>query len=302
MILPQIVQKAGDPSRGHHNRVFRQFLDLLPRHEFDAEAQQQKGERLRVMSRWAQFVALGLGQLGGLQSLRDIVSNLCAQPHKLYHLGVQALVSRSSLARVNAEQPYTLYEALFSRLLARCRQRAPRHGFRFKNGCGSSPSPAARGRCSGKRQDKKSYLTRRRRFGDGGSGGSLNGGGAPSAYCRAWFRSYSRASWKSQYASKSPLARNARSVDVTVILDIIHAVEYVWKAAHVFHREGSPDAAHWAWQAVAKRPSRDRQARSWSLHWFPWRWENAGDVHGRRRCGWPMQTCHGVPATRSTSA
>ena len=85
------------------------------------------------MSRWAQFVALGLGQLGGLQSLRDIVSNLCAQPHKLYHLGVQALVSRSSLARVNAEQPYTLYEALFSRLLARCRQRAPRHGFRFKN-------------------------------------------------------------------------------------------------------------------------------------------------------------------------
>ena len=32
-----------------------------------------------------------------------------------------------------AEQPYTLYEALFSRLLARCRQRAPRHGFRFKN-------------------------------------------------------------------------------------------------------------------------------------------------------------------------
>ena len=60
----------------------------------------------------------------------------------------------------------------------------------------------------------KSYLTCRRRLGDGGSGGSggsLNGGGAPSAYCRAWFRSYSRASWKSQYASKSPLARSARS-------------------------------------------------------------------------------------------
>ena len=118
----------------HHNTVFRQLLDLLPRHEFDAEAQQhQKGQRLRVMSRWAQFVALGLGQLGGLQSLRDIVGNLCAQHHKLYHLGVQSLVSRSSLARVNAEQPYTLYEALFSRLLARCQQRAPRHGFRFRN-------------------------------------------------------------------------------------------------------------------------------------------------------------------------
>ena len=42
----------------------------------------------------------------------------------------------------------------------------------------------------------------------------------------------------------------ACGVDVTVILDIIHVVEYVWKAAHVFHREGSPDAAHWAWTRV----------------------------------------------------
>ena len=36
---------------------------------------------------------------------------------------------------------------------------------------------------------------------------------------------------------------------MTVILDIIHVVEYV-EAAHVFHREGSPDAAHWAWTRV----------------------------------------------------
>ena len=42
----------------------------------------------------------------------------------------------------------------------------------------------------------------------------------------------------------------AYGVDVTVILDIIHVVEYVWKAAHAFHREGSPDAAHWAWTRV----------------------------------------------------
>ena len=87
----------------HNTTVFRQLLDLLPRHEFDAEARQhQEGQRLRVMTRWAQFVALGLGQLGGLQSLRDIVGNLRAQPHKLYHLGVRAFVSRSSLARLYA--------------------------------------------------------------------------------------------------------------------------------------------------------------------------------------------------------
>ncbi len=85
------------------------------------------------MSRWAQFVALGVAQLTGRQSLRDIVSNLSAQGRKLYHLGVRTVVSRSSLARVNTEQPYTLYEALFGRLLSRCQERAPRHGFRFRN-------------------------------------------------------------------------------------------------------------------------------------------------------------------------
>ncbi len=44
----------------HRNTVFGQLLTLLPRHEFDAEARgHQRGQRLRVMSRWAQFVALG---------------------------------------------------------------------------------------------------------------------------------------------------------------------------------------------------------------------------------------------------
>ena len=42
----------------------------------------------------------------------------------------------------------------------------------------------------------------------------------------------------------------AYGVDVTVVLDIIHVVEYVWKAAHVFHREGSPELECWAWTRV----------------------------------------------------
>ena len=42
----------------------------------------------------------------------------------------------------------------------------------------------------------------------------------------------------------------AFGVDVTVVLDIIHVAEYVWKAAHVFHREGSPELECWAWTRV----------------------------------------------------
>ena len=45
-------------------------------------------------------------------------------------------------------------------------------------------------------------------------------------------------------------AADAHGVEVTVVLDIIHIVEYVWKAAHVFHRGGSPEPACWAWTRV----------------------------------------------------
>ena len=64
--------------------------------------------------------------------MRDIESNMKAQAQRLYHLGAQA-IARSSLSRLNEQQPYSLYEALFAKLYARCHKRAPQHGFRFKN-------------------------------------------------------------------------------------------------------------------------------------------------------------------------
>lgn len=84
------------------------------------------------MTRFSQFVAMATGHLGRRHSLRDIVANLQVQATRLYHLGARP-VTRSSLARVNEEQPCALYEALFARLYERCQRLAPRHGFRFKN-------------------------------------------------------------------------------------------------------------------------------------------------------------------------
>lgn len=84
------------------------------------------------MTRFSQFVALSTAHLAGRHSLRDVVANLAAQGPRLYHLGARP-VTRSSLARVNEEQPYTLYEALFAKLYERCQRLAPRHGFRFNN-------------------------------------------------------------------------------------------------------------------------------------------------------------------------
>jgi Transposase DDE domain/Domain of unknown function (DUF4372) len=130
----QIIEKqAGEQALAHHNTVFAQLIKRVSRHEFETLAKtHHEGQQLRRITRWDQFVALATAQLAGRTSLRDVVSNLKAQAHKLYHLGAQH-VARASLARVNERQPHTRYAALFENLLARCQARAPRHGFRFKN-------------------------------------------------------------------------------------------------------------------------------------------------------------------------
>jgi len=117
----------------HHNTVFAQLLKLVPRHQFEMLAKRHHvGRCFRKTSRWAQFVALATGQLASRRSLRDIVSNLKAQAASLYHLGVRC-VTRSTLARINEQQPHAFYEALFGKLYTRCQSIAPGHGFRFKN-------------------------------------------------------------------------------------------------------------------------------------------------------------------------
>jgi len=117
----------------HCNTIFSQILKLVPRHEFETLANQHHhGRSFRTASRWSQFVALAMAQLSGRNSLRDMVENLSAQAHRLYHLG-SAKLSRSNLSRINEDKPYTLYEALFGKLLARCQGMTPGHNFRFNH-------------------------------------------------------------------------------------------------------------------------------------------------------------------------
>ncbi len=117
----------------HYNTVFSQLLKLIPRHEFETLAKQHhSGRSFRSASRWSQFVTMAMGQLSGRKSLRDIVENVSAQSHRLYHLG-SAKLSRSNLSRINENKPYALYEALFGKLLKRCQGVVPGHQFRFKN-------------------------------------------------------------------------------------------------------------------------------------------------------------------------
>jgi hypothetical protein len=117
----------------HCNTIFSQILKLVPRHGFETLAKQHhSGRSFRTASRWSQFVTLAMAQLAGRISLRDIVENVSAQAHRLYHLG-SAKLTRSNLSRINEDKPYALYEALAGKLLNRCQGMAPGHKFRFKN-------------------------------------------------------------------------------------------------------------------------------------------------------------------------
>ncbi len=117
----------------HCNTILSQILRFVPRHEFESLANRHhSGRAFRTATRWSQFVTMAMAQLSGRISLRDIVGNVSTQAHRLYHLG-SAKLTRSNLARMNESKPYSLYEALFGKLLHRCQYLAPGHQFRFKN-------------------------------------------------------------------------------------------------------------------------------------------------------------------------
>ena len=46
----------------HNSTVLAQFLKLVSRHEFEADAKRHHaGRKLRKMTRWGQFVAMAMG-------------------------------------------------------------------------------------------------------------------------------------------------------------------------------------------------------------------------------------------------
>ena len=117
----------------YHNSVLSQLLRLVPRLEFEKQANRCDGRRRSdALSRWSQFVALMIGQLGGRRSLRDIEATARSQGQHRYHLGSQS-ISRSALGRANEQLDYRFYESVFQGLYQRCMSKQRRHGFRFKN-------------------------------------------------------------------------------------------------------------------------------------------------------------------------
>jgi Transposase DDE domain/Domain of unknown function (DUF4372) len=114
--------------------IFSQFLQFVPRLEFEAAVQKAE-HRQHGFASWDQFGAMMFCQLGHAQSLREITGGLASCEGKLKHLGMDGAPARSTLAYANENRPWQLYQDVFQALLSRCKHEAQNHKrkFRFKH-------------------------------------------------------------------------------------------------------------------------------------------------------------------------
>ena len=102
--------------------VFRQLLQLLPRHDFNLCVRRYGGDyRARSFSTFDQFLCLAYAQMAGRESLRDIETCLNSHREKLYHAGFRGSVSRSTLADANERRDWRIFQD-FGQVLIRMAQ------------------------------------------------------------------------------------------------------------------------------------------------------------------------------------
>ena len=90
--------------------VFAQIMEYAPWHTFRRLVAKYRGDfNVRSFGCLDQFLCMAFAQLTYRESLRDIEACLCAQPSKLYHLGIRGNVSRSALSDANEGRDWHIY-------------------------------------------------------------------------------------------------------------------------------------------------------------------------------------------------
>jgi len=119
--------------------LFSQLLRLVNRSGFAGIVRRHRAERhAKGFDCWKQFASMLFCQLAQAKSLREICDGLRCAAGRLVHVGVQEAPAKSTLAYANEHRPWQVYEELFHRVLADCRNQLPqgkgrKRKFRFKN-------------------------------------------------------------------------------------------------------------------------------------------------------------------------
>ena len=102
--------------------IFSQLLSFLPHKEFQKCVSRYQGDRKVVsFSTFDQFLCMTFAQLTYRESLRDIQECLRAVPARLYHMGIRAPISKSTLADANESRDWRIFADFAQVLIARAR-------------------------------------------------------------------------------------------------------------------------------------------------------------------------------------
>lgn len=102
--------------------VFSQIMDYFPRRRFKSCVDRYRGDhRVKTFTCLDQFYCMTFAQMTGRESLRDIEACLRAAGPKLYHAGMKAKVSRTTLAKANEQRDWRIYRDLALILIEQAR-------------------------------------------------------------------------------------------------------------------------------------------------------------------------------------
>lgn len=100
----------------YRDSTFGQLLKPISRRQFDATVERHGGNAYdKSFESWDHLVALIFTQLGGVQSLRGLVTAWETNVHHHYHLGVESF-GRSTISDANARRPVAIFAETFARL------------------------------------------------------------------------------------------------------------------------------------------------------------------------------------------
>ncbi len=103
--------------------LFAQVMDFLPWSTFRRIVSRYDGDRrARTLFCTDQFRCMAFAQLTYRESLRDIETCLGAQAGKLYHIGLDQPVRRSTLAEANESRDWRIYAEFAQRLITQARE------------------------------------------------------------------------------------------------------------------------------------------------------------------------------------
>ena len=101
----------------HHNTVFSQLLNHIPKSKFKAHVDRENGDKhCRRFFCWDLFVVMLFGQLTQAKSLRDLVEKLSVQQSRWYHLGLKS-AKRSTISDAVQKRSVWIFYRVFFDLL-----------------------------------------------------------------------------------------------------------------------------------------------------------------------------------------